>query len=124
DITGFGLAGHSLEMARGSKVRIELRYRDIPFMSGARAMYERGMSTGSNVSNRALSEPDMDIRASLQPAQTELLFDPQTNGGLLLAVDASVVEALVRDLRAAGVADAACIGHAVASGDGTHLVID
>jgi len=124
DITGFGLAGHSLEMARGSKVRIVLHYRDIPFLSGALAMYERGMSTGSNVSNRALAQPDMDIRASLQPAQAELLFDPQTNGGLLLAVDTSVVEALVRELRAAGVADAACIGHAVTGSDGAHLLIE
>ena len=114
DITGFALAGHTLEMARGSGLVIELAYAALPIYPNVLKMYEKGETTGSNGSNRKLVTGKLDLAVKLSAAQEELLFDPQTSGGLLLAVAEDQAEALLRDLRGAGIASAAIIGRAVA----------
>jgi selenide,water dikinase len=114
DITGFALAGHTLEMARGSGLVIELTYAALPIYPNVLKMYEKGETTGSNGPNRKLVAGRLDLAVKLSAAQEELLFDPQTSGGLLLAVAENQAEALLRDLRAAGIASAAVIGRAVA----------
>ncbi len=103
DITGFGLAGHTLEMARGSGVRIDIEFTALPFYDNARAMYQKGESTGSNAANRQLAQGWLEIQAALSKAEEELLFDPQTSGGLLLAVPATQGGRLVENLRHAQV---------------------
>ncbi len=115
DVTGFGFLGHSLEMARGSGVRIDVRFDSLPFYPNAREMYGRGETTGSNKANRALVIADLDIEARLAPEQQQLLFDPQTSGGLLLAVPAGEADRLVDALHARGVAAASRVGEAVRS---------
>ena len=65
DITGFGLGGHALEMAEGSKVTLEIRTDDVPTMSEALEMYEKGMRTGVNAANRALIEDSVHFERSL-----------------------------------------------------------
>ena len=113
DITGFGISGHTLEMARGSGVQIELTFADLPFYANAADMYRKGETTGSNAANRKLVESHLEIRAGLSAAQKELLFDPQTSGGLLLSVPADQARQLVDALRTAGVTQARLVGLAM-----------
>ncbi len=113
DITGFGILGHSLEMARGSGVQIDLVYADLLFYANAADMYSKGETTGSNAANRKLVEAHLEVKARLSTAQKELLFDPQTSGGLLLSVPAAQARQLVDALRTAGVTHANLIGTAL-----------
>jgi len=115
DITGFGVLGHTLEMAKGSSVRIQLVYDHLPFHPYALEMYRKGETTGSNRSNREIAGGFWEKERKLDRAEEELLFDPQTAGGLLLAVPASQAEDLVRKLKLAGVEDAVAIGKVVAA---------
>jgi len=115
DITGFGILGHALEMARGSGVRIDLDFAALPFYPNALAMYRKGETTGSNKANRQLVESELRLLAALSTAEQELLFDPQTSGGLLLSLPPEQGEQLAAQLRAAGVAHAAIVGRAVES---------
>lgn len=115
DITGFALAGHTMEMARSSGVRIDLRFSALPFYPYALEMYGKGETTGSNRANRELVKDVLQIQAKLSPQQNEILFDPQTSGGLLLAVPADQADRLTEKLRAAGVDAATIIGEAAES---------
>lgn len=115
DITGFGIAGHALEVARGSCAEVRLSYRGIPFYPNALAMYRKGETTGSNKANRKLSEGYLEFTARLDDKERELLFDPQTSGGLLFSVPAGEADAFVRELRAAGVEHAAVVGEVAAA---------
>jgi len=109
DITGFGLLGHCLEMARGSATRIHVFYRSLPFHPHAADMYRRGETTGSNPANRKAVEGSWELRMKLSAREEELLFDPQTSGGLLLAVPDSQAADLIRSLQTAGMPAAARI---------------
>jgi len=115
DITGFGIVGHSLEMATSSGVQINLFYDKLPFYSHALEMYRRGETTGSNKANRRLSDGHLEIVKNLSKEEEELLFDPQTSGGLLLSVPEAHGDHLVKALRNAGVEIAIAIGNAVIS---------
>ena len=110
DITGFGILGHLLEMAMGSHTTFQLHYSDLPFYNGALEMYRKGESTGSNKPNRALVAGKLEMRASLGRVAEELLYDPQTSGGLVLAVPDGQAAELVAALRSAGVQTAVRIG--------------
>jgi selenide,water dikinase len=115
DITGFGLLGHAMEMAVGSGVRAMIFYKSLLFYDGALAMYRRGQTTGSNGANRTLvARHDLSLRIELSGDEQELLYDPQTSGGLLLALPLAQAEKLVEDLRAGGNSNAALIGEIVA----------
>ncbi len=113
DITGFGILGHSLEVAQGSGVGIRLEYQALPFYDHALDMYRRGETTGSNKANRQLVEAHLELTARLSREQEEILFDPQTSGGLLLCVPREAAGTLVRELHAASVGSAVIIGEAV-----------
>jgi len=115
DITGFGLLGHTLEMARGSKVRVELSYGRLPVHPYVLDMYRRGETTGSNKANRKMAEGWWKKDLQLKREEEELLFDPQTSGGLLLSVPASQAGDLVQKLKQAGVQDAVVIGEVAAT---------
>ena len=123
DITGFGLGGHVLEMAAGSCVRLVISFRELPLFPGAVEMYAAGVSTGSNAGNRGICGERLRFAARLRREQEEVLFDPQTSGGLLAALPEKQAREYVRDLRAAGVAAAAVIGRAEA-GEAGITVID
>jgi len=115
DVTGFGVMGHALELARGSDVQINLIYQNLPFYPNALRMYQKGETTGSNKANRELAEGAWEMRAHCSAEQQELLFDPQTSGGLLLAVPASQADDLVSQLKKDGVEAAVKVGEVVAS---------
>jgi selenide,water dikinase len=101
-------------MARGSATRIHLSYRSLPFHPHAAAMYRRGETTGSNPANRKAVEGSWESQLKLSAVEEELLFDPQTSGGLLLSVPDPQADELVRSLRAAGVGAAARIAEVLA----------
>ena len=113
DITGFGIAGHTLEMAKGSGVQVNLIFGNLPLYPDAIRMYRKGQTTGSNKPNRKLSEGYLEMQGELSREERELLFDPQTSGGLLLSVPRGQADQLVTKLREAGVSHAARIGDVV-----------
>jgi selenide,water dikinase len=113
DITGFGILGHSLEMAKGSGLQIDLIFDRLPLYPNALKMYQKGESTGSNKANRRLGEGFWEAAANLTIEEEELLFDPQTSGGLLLAVPADQCDDLLNDLKKAGIEAATHVGDVV-----------
>jgi len=110
DITGFGIAGHTLEMAAGCNSKILLKFDNLPFYNDALHMYQKGETTGSNKPNRELVKDCLKIQKNLSSSEEQLLYDPQTSGGLLLAVPDSQAEELIASLKDAGVQTAARIG--------------
>ena len=121
DITGFGLAGHLLEMVRGSEVKAVLDYSELPLYPGALEMYRQGVTTGSNAPNWQRVQEYLDIRATLSNGQEEILYDPQTSGGLLLSLPIGQADDVMRSLSTAGVA-AARIGEIVAGTPGIMVI--
>jgi selenide,water dikinase len=110
DVTGFGLAGHGFEMARASGVCLKISIKDLPVMDEALMVYKKGMTTGVNAYNRQMVEQHLRLETDLPPWHEEIVFDPQTNGGLLVAVTESQGESLVNALHAKGVTAARIIG--------------
>jgi len=115
DITGFGIIGHSLEMANGSKIQINLLYNKLPFYPNALEMYRRGETTGSNRANRKLAEGFFKKNRGLSRGEEELLFDPQTSGGLLLSLPSTEAEQFIAELIKAGIKTAAEVGEVMAA---------
>jgi selenide, water dikinase len=95
DVTGYGLAGHGWEMAERSGVVFAYDASALPLYPGADAAAERGVRTGGDARNRAAVERHVTVAGSVAPHLDAFLFDPQTSGGLLAAVDPSVVAACV-----------------------------
>ena len=119
DVSGFGLAGHLLPLARASGVVAELRLDALPALAGAKELLARGVRSSFHAQNARLrAEIALDAAAAQDPAR-ELLFDPQTSGGLVFAVPPERSADALRALRAAGDAQAAVIGrlHAARPGD-------
>ncbi|MBF0352594.1 MAG: selenide, water dikinase SelD [SAR324 cluster bacterium] len=115
DITGFGLAGHCLNMARGSGVTLKITVADLPVMREALEMYVKGMSTGANLANRRKVEKYTRYEKTLTRFQQELTLDPQTSGGLLFSVAGTQAESLLTALHLAGVTSAKIIGSVLPS---------
>lgn len=92
DITGFGLLGHSMEMADASQIQLTLQFSKLPFLDGAEIYAERFIFPGGASNNRLYFEAKVNFDPGLSEAQQMLLWDPQTSGGLLLAVPADRVE--------------------------------
>lgn len=111
DVTGFGILGHGLEMAKGAGLTLELLHARLPFYEGALRMYQKGVTTRSNGDNRKLMQGHLDLGLQLDAAQEELLFDPQTSGGLLFSVPEATEAMMLKALAQAGVDGAVCIGH-------------
>jgi len=111
DITGFGILGHLLEMAHGCNARVVLDYSKLQFYADALAMYKKGETTGSNKPNRAMvAKHHLDLQVSLSAAEEELLYDPQTSGGLLLSLPSHQADELLTSLAADGVKNAVQVG--------------
>ncbi len=102
DVTGFGLAGHGLEMADGSQVTLVLDGEAIPFVAEAVEWAEMGILPAGMYNNRAHAGESVRIEAELSEAKQDLIFDPQTSGGLLLAVAAEDADALEAEFEKQG----------------------
>lgn len=122
DITGFGLAGHCFEIASASGVMIVLAMDRLPLMPEALDMYRRGVNTGVNPHNRRMVQNRLQFEGDWPDWHREILYDPQTSGGLLASVAPSVAEDLVAALQSAGVAKACVIGEVLPQGKGDVLL--
>ncbi|MES2028591.1 MAG: selenide, water dikinase SelD [Pseudomonadota bacterium] len=112
DVTGFGLLGHSLEMARGSNVSIILNAADIPLLPEAQRLIEQGFLTGASGRNWASYGHEVRLDPGCPEWQRQLLTDPQTSGGLLIACRADRAEAITRQIVEDGYPYARIIGRA------------
>lgn len=112
DVTGYGLIGHAAEMAVGSAVTIELQARRLPILPGAKRLAARGVLTGGCQRVRDYLGATVAVTASVPSALAEIAFDPQTSGGLLIALPAGEAGLLVGRLHSAGVSHAAIVGQA------------
>ena len=110
DVTGFGLAGHLLEICRGSKLSATLRFADLPLISEAVGFVQEGISTGASTRNWSGYGTDVALPAGAPEWQQKLLTDPQTSGGLLVACAPEAEAAVLAELHGAGFPEAAVIG--------------
>jgi selenide,water dikinase len=109
DVTGFGLLGHALEMARGAGVTVHLRLDDVPLLVQAESLVRAGFVTGASHRNWASYSEAVSLPAGLEDWRRLLLTDPQTSGGLLVACDAQTAPAILTRIRK-GDSRAAIIG--------------
>jgi selenide, water dikinase len=110
DITGFGLAGHTLELARGAKCTVQIAWSQVPMLNGVREMAAQGMVTGASGRNWEGYGRDVSVPEGFSAADRALLTDPQTSGGLLVACAPDAVDAVLEIFRCDGFAQAAIIG--------------
>jgi len=124
DVTGFGLAGHALELARGAKAVVAIDWARVPLLPDVRELAERGMVTGASGRNWAGYGADVRLPEGFSAIDKALLTDPQTSGGLLVSCDADVVDDVLAAFRRHGFDAAADIGEVVADGpDGRPLLL-
>ncbi len=110
DVTGFGLLGHALEVARGSALAIELDLAKIPYLPQAEALARDGYVTGASTRNWASYSESVVASAVLPLWRRHLLTDPQTSGGLLVACATKSANRLLNEICSAGYLDAAIVG--------------
>jgi selenide,water dikinase len=110
DVTGFGLAGHLLELARGAGLTAHLDMASIPLLPGVAALAQAGYFTGASGRNWAAYGHDVELGAGVGETGRILLSDPQTSGGLLVSCAADSVDAVLALFAREGFADAAVIG--------------
>jgi selenide,water dikinase len=113
DVTGYGLLGHALEMASGSSVTLILESAKLPLLHRAARLAEKGYLTGGCKRNREFLHGKISVNQSIREGVIEAAFDPQTSGGLLIALPEKYGPKLVEDLQAQGVKAATTVGYAV-----------
>jgi selenide, water dikinase len=123
DVTGFGLAGHALEMARGAGLTIRLAWSKVPLLPGVRALASNGMVTGASARNWAGYGVDVSLPDGFAPEDQSLLTDPQTSGGLLVSCAPDAVDEVLAVFHRHGFDDAAVIGEAVNGQPAGRLVV-
>jgi selenide,water dikinase len=110
DVTGFGLAGHALEMARGAKLGVTLDWSKVPLLDGVAQMAGDGFVTGASGRNWAGYGAEVGLDPALPAVARDLLTDPQTSGGLLVSCEPGTVPQVLAAFREAGFDDAAVVG--------------
>jgi selenide,water dikinase len=113
DVTGFGLAGHALEMARGSGCTVQIDWPHVPLLAGVRALAAQGMVTGASGRNWAGYGQDVQLPAGFEASDQALLTDPQTSGGLLVACSPDSVAEVLATFARHGFDQAAVLGRVV-----------
>ena len=110
DVTGFGLLGHLLEVARGSKLKATINMAHVSLLPNVLQLAESGHVTGASARNWDGYGQDVNLAASITSVQKALLTDPQTSGGLLVSCSPSAVDKVLAIFKQEGFADAAVIG--------------
>ncbi len=110
DVTGFGLLGHALEMARGSNLAIVLRIKDLPLLKDVTTLLQQGHVTGASHRNWASYGAEVELPAGLPDWQRHLLTDPQTSGGLLVSCAPARAPSILQTILDAGYPAARIIG--------------
>ena len=113
DITGFGLLGHMAEMVVGSGLGIQIRAESVPFVKKALEYATMGLVPAGTYNNRKFREMMIDMAPSVDPVMQDILFDPQTSGGLLICVSPESAGALEKELKEKGMKDTAMIGEVI-----------
>ncbi len=114
DVTGFGLAGHALELARGSKLQVQLDWAGVPLLAGVRALAQQGFVTGASGRNWEGYGSDISLPAGFAAEDQALLSDPQTSGGLLVSCTPQALDAVMAVFRRHGFEQAAVVGRVTA----------
>jgi selenide,water dikinase len=110
DVTGFGLAGHALEMARGAGCEVQLDWAGVPLLPGVKALAAQGFVTGASARNWAGYGADVLLPQGFAPEDQALLTDPQTSGGLLVACEPAALDAVLAVFGRHGFDGAAVVG--------------
>ena len=118
DVTGFGLAGHALELARGSRCAVRIDWRAVPLLDGVRELAAQGCVTGASGRNWAGYGAEVMLPSGFDPVDRALLTDPQTSGGLLVACAPAALDAVLATFRRHGFAQAAVVGEVLAADAG------
>jgi selenide,water dikinase len=121
DVTGFGLLGHALEIARGSGLTATLRLANLPWLAGVRELATQGVVTGASARNWASYSASVQLPPDIDDASRALLTDPQTSGGLLVACSAATVNEVMDIFRTEGFGQAAVIGELTAASGVEHV---
>jgi len=122
DVTGFGLAGHALEIARGAKLTVQLKWAQVPLLPNVTALIQQGMVTGASGRNWEGYGSEITLGAALPPECQTLLSDPQTSGGLLVCCSPETVPEVLAVFKRHGFNDAAVVGH-VSEAQTTRLIV-
>jgi len=109
DVTGFGLGGHLLEMARASRVEIAIHTERVPIMPEAKEYALMGLIPAGSYATKHFCEQSVEIKPEVETLFTDLIFDPQTSGGLVISIARDQADACVRELKDKGVKSAAII---------------
>ena len=123
DVTGFGLAGHALELARGSLCTVQIDWARVPLLAGVRELAAQGMVTGASARNWAGYGHEIGLPAGFAAVDQALLSDPQTSGGLLVSCAPQAVSAVLEIFQRHGFANATEIGEITASGGTVKLQV-
>lgn len=119
DVTGFGLAGHALELARGAGCTLRIDWPRVPLLAGVRERAAGGQVTGASGRNWSSYGDQIVLPPDFAAADRALLTDPQTSGGLLVSCRPDAVDQVLAVFRAQGFADAAEIGEVIECGPGS-----
>jgi selenide,water dikinase len=122
DVTGFGLLGHTIQLAENSQVGINLRANSIPFFPEAGEFAKQGLCPAGLHRNREFYLKVVEIDPHVPRYRQDILFDPQTSGGLLICLEPGKAAVLLDHLRQNGVAEAAIIGEVVSGSKGKVIV--
>ena len=114
DITGFGLLGHACEMIQNSEVGLKIRASSVPIFAEAVEFARMGMIPGGTYRNKEFRSRMVKVAAGLPDYMLDILFDPQTSGGLFISVSTPKADILLSGLHKAGVLEAAIVGEVVA----------
>ena len=123
DVTGFGLAGHALELARGSGLSAEIEWQQVPLLQGVRELAQAGYVTGASGRNWGGYGAEVALPDNFAEHDRALLSDPQTSGGLLVSCAPEALDEVLAIFKRHGFGDAAVIGSAKAHSAGPRLVI-
>jgi selenide, water dikinase len=123
DVTGFGLAGHALELARGSGLTLEIAWPQVPMLQGARELAQAGYVTGASGRNWGGYGAEVALPDNFAEHERALLTDPQTSGGLLVACAPEALDEVLAIFQRHGFGGAAVVGSARPQGAGPRLVI-
>jgi selenide,water dikinase len=116
DVTGFGLAGHALEMARGARCEVQIDWGAVPLLPGVRALAAQGFVTGASGRNWAGYRAEVLLPEGFAPEDQALLTDPQTSGGLLVACAPAALDGVRAIFARHGFEQAAVVGRIAEAG--------
>jgi len=124
DVTGFGLMGHAAQLARASRVTLTIEATKVPLLPGVLALARKKMAPGGTKTNLAAYKKAVRISPDLDTAMVDVLFDAQTSGGLLIAVEADKASKLVTELKKRKTPVARIIGRANKMVRGVDVIIE